>query len=312
MEIMYRKRNAPRAAFTLVELLVVIAIIGILVALLLPAIQAARAAARRTECTNKMHQLAIASLTFADNNQNCLPAGLRGGERHGLFALLLPYLEESQLYKQMDFNKGTLAAENLTARRTVVTAYLCPEYTDELSPTSSALNAGAQGGLTLYQGVGGVIDATVTDLEPTSYGRLPKNGLFIIQRPLANHLRGIPFKKVTDGLSKTLAIGEFTHRNKGDQFPGNIRCWIAGQLAGNNASGASYSTKAISNFTINEIVERIEGTNEFNHLPFASLHMGGAHFTMGDGSTHFVNESVDLTVLKAQATRGNGETATLQ
>src|SRR6218665_44955 len=165
MRIEPRNLRTLRSAFTLVELLVVIAIIGILVALLLPAIQAARAAARRTECSNKLHQLAIASLNFADANQNCLPIGLRATYEHSLFSYLLPYLEEASLYKRLDFTKGRMATENEAARNTVVTAYVCPEYTDELVvPSATAPSVAAVGALTMYLGVHGMIDASVTNV----------------------------------------------------------------------------------------------------------------------------------------------------
>ena len=128
-------------AFTLVELLVVIAIIGILVALLLPAIQAAREAARRTQCSNNLKQHALATHNYHDTHKG-LPFGyINGnapavpGDQSGLCWLraTLPYIEQSSLYDQWDYGLGYAAGVNNTIIRTVIPGHLCPSD----SPTST-------------------------------------------------------------------------------------------------------------------------------------------------------------------------------
>jgi prepilin-type N-terminal cleavage/methylation domain-containing protein/prepilin-type processing-associated H-X9-DG protein len=172
---MYRSRRPEesRPGFTLVELLVVIAIIGILVALLLPAIQAAREAARRTQCVNNLKQLALACQNYADNYKERLPwnsdPAWQGANRSRSFSWIvkaLPYFEQETLYNQINFddpggNRGGNTAPNLVPnralRQTVLTALLCPSNDQE--PLISRQNRGYDEG----NGDGGGDSAARTD-----------------------------------------------------------------------------------------------------------------------------------------------------
>lgn len=315
---MRRTRSSRRVspmAFTLVELLVVIAIIGILIALLLPAIQSARAAARRTECNNRIRQLQLAALTYADSNQHHLPPGAAGGQKHAIFTYLLPFIEENALYRSIDLKAGTMATVNVPAAKTVISTYLCPSYSDDTLSTDASVSSYAVGALTLYQAVGGMVDESVTNFTASNYGKLPKNGMYEIQTSTPASKRGVALKKITDGLSKTLAIGEFAHRNTVGTgglvtFPGNVRIWIAGQSELSDPfAGATYGMKVIANFNLNAAIDRDTtfGWDLFNYLPFSSLHTNGAHFAMGDGSAHYLNDEIEIRVLRALASRNNGE-----
>ena len=105
-----------QAAFTLVELLVVIAIIGTLVALLLPAVQSAREAARRTQCSNNLRQMGLAMHTYASTYQERFPPGSRGKGIHGFFSIILPYIEQKAVYDRLTIRLTTHdAGDRVTA-----------------------------------------------------------------------------------------------------------------------------------------------------------------------------------------------------
>ncbi len=116
---------AARRAFTLVELLVVIAIIGILIALLLPAVQAAREAARRSQCTNNLKQIGLAIHDYMDVCRTHFPPGSPGRTRHGFFSLILPFLEQTSVYKDLTLSGS---AHSETHRYTEIPGYVCPSY----------------------------------------------------------------------------------------------------------------------------------------------------------------------------------------
>lgn len=178
-----------RRAYTLVELLVVIAIIGILVALLLPAIQAVREAARKASCKNNLHQIGIALHSY-HNSHRTLPTGCiewRGWNApptHRQFAwsaLLLPFIEGQNLHAQINWGVPFDAPENRAVAETMVQTYICP------TETSDAVTRGH----TTY---GGIFGERILH-------RAPDDGTFLYER-------SIRFRDISDGLSNTLAIAE--------------------------------------------------------------------------------------------------------
>ena len=124
-----------RRAFTLVELLVVIAIIGILIALLLPAVQAARESARRSECTNHLKQLGLALHNYAGTYGEFLPPGSPDSLRHGLFTAMLPFLEHANIHDQIDL-EGIPHDDPM--RYTPIAEYTCPSFPGPVVYTDSA------------------------------------------------------------------------------------------------------------------------------------------------------------------------------
>ncbi len=300
--------------FTLVELLVVIAIIGVLVALFLPAVQAARESARRIQCSNNLKQLGLALQNY-ESTHTMFPPGSTGHQRHGLFSKILPYLEETAIYGQVDFQGDSLADPN---RYTVISAYVCPSY-----PYPSVAEAGTlpyfwlEGAYTTYQGVGGVNpDASgATTVEPgvvmsgegvtiylSAAGDLPDNGLFAwrSQRRIS---------QVEDGLSNSFAIGEFVHCNGFGTLcsdpPGNVRPWVFGGTGEINNSPGSYAFK-IAEHPPNSNIDRGFGVG-FNHLPMGSFHPGITQFVFADGSVHSIIDNIDFIVYQALATIDGGE-----
>ncbi len=282
------------AGFTLVELLVVIAIIAILVGLLLPAVQQAREAARRMQCSNNLKQMGLAVHNYMTSNRDMFPYGCRGNGKHGLFTHMLPYLEQKALYDTFDLNGLTETAPN---RNVVIPMYFCPSY-----PFPKVCTVGydyMKGALTTYQGVNGTLrTSTQAKTASTTYGDVPKNGIFDYgeQRSISD---------CRDGLSNTLAIGEMTHRDKtGDysQGGGNVRPWILGD----NATVGLYATKVIQ-YPINAKVIRDTDGVLFNHLPMSSYHAGGSDFLVADGSVRFLTESINFETYRSLATCNEGE-----
>ena len=297
-----RKTRTP--GFTLVELLVVITIIGILIALLLPAVQAAREAARRMQCGNNLKQIGLALHNYMTANSGCFPIGCRplGGGRHGhgVFSHMLPYLEQENVHETFDLEGDTFVEEH---RYTVVAEYICPSYPDDKVNRGSDFPSYMHGAITTYQGVGGARpdetqDKTVCD----AYGDMPHNGFCVWDR-IRKH------RDVTDGLSNTLAFGEFTQRDREGGWrgpPGNIRPWINGD----NAGMGSYAFKVIVH-PINAELDRTADGVPFNHLQMTSEHSEGANFLVADGSVHFLSASLDLETYRSLATVGDGENAHL-
>ena len=309
---LFRTPRQPRG-FTLVELLVVIAIIGTLVALLLPAVNAARESGRRTQCMNNLKQIGVALHVYAESANEVFPTGSVGDGQPSLFTFLLPFLDQGGVYATINLADATTYSGDATALYTPIPTYICPSTSDPPVVTVHVANYSYElGALTHYQGVGGAFITGVKVPTITSsggFGNIPDNGLFTFGK-------GRPAAAVTDGLSNTLAMGEFIQVDTGtgpySLYPGDIRPWILGD----NGSGGSYSFKVIY-YPINYPINReapaganLQGNALFNYLPMGSRHPNGCNFLFADGTVRFVPDSTNIAVLTGLATINGGEAVT--
>ena len=265
-----------RNAFTLVELLVVIAIIGILISLLLPAVQAAREAARRISCSNNLRQIGIGLHGYHGVHQCFPPGGIElrmplnnlSKRQIAWSAFLLPFIEQNSLHQQIDFTKAFDHEDNAEAAANVVMTYICPSVS-----RSSYLVDGR--GATDYGGIYG--ERIQFPGEPARQNNPPK-GVMLYDR-------AISIVEITDGTSHTLIISE----------DGG---WPDGQwINGRNIFDQAYA--------INFPPDPENGIYPENEI--RSDHPGGANGVFCDGSVRFLTESMDLRTLAAICSRAGGE-----
>ncbi|WP_442482124.1 DUF1559 family PulG-like putative transporter [Aeoliella sp. SH292] len=379
-DLQYNVSRRP-SAFTLVELLVVIAIIGILVALLLPAVQAAREAARRSSCVNNLRQLGIALQNYHSShgrfpaNANYIHGELAGRRDFASHLLVMgPFLEQSALTDNLDFcdpadpacvRPGDQLIGTVPARSFVVPLLQCASDTkngrinpaDGISAMSSLL-LGGEIAVTNYAGsigsqrmesFGGFNLSTVVPPGGTMYDQDRDGEDWFNQNtdpskpcptgagganvrsdcPNARTISGVfarstwaaKIAQISDGTSNTIAMGEILPASSGFQW---IRGWTLSE-------GLWFATTAPINFETDKddaptnttgggrggaSVTKKPGHDwevDFNTaMGFKSRHPGGANFVFADGSTHFLNASIDYTAYQRLGARGDGEVASFE
>ena len=296
----------PRSAFTLVELLVVITIIGILIALLLPAVQAAREAARRMQCSNNLKQLGLALHVYHDTNKCFPPASVTdmvvnsvAFNRISLHARVLPFMEQRPLYDLVDFNvvwdPASDGGINQAARRTRVDTLLCPSFQKEASEeeddewTTHYYGVMGAKGINPVTGADYAVQQWYPGASPAYFGGgHAENGMLYRNS-------SVKIRDVIDGTSNTLLMGEISWKG------GYFGPWLAGL---SNGLALSYASKNVT-YPLNSF--SIDFYDEWNSLSFGSMHPGGAHFLFADGSVHFISENIDLAIYKGAASRDGGE-----
>lgn len=304
-----------RSAFTLVELLVVIAIIGVLVALLLPAVQAAREAARRMQCVNNLKQLVLAShnhhdtfLYFPAGRFGCDGSGTpcngmsatsvnRGGA--SAFVYLLPYLEQDNIFRLFGTTEATVlwpASDNGTWRphnkiglESRQPAFLCPSNTAQPFVTNT--------------GTGGPVNITVSSYALVSGSNGPSQGIGNSVKFDNNGLFVYFHKKtmadITDGTSNTLAIGEV----RDGHLSNNTNLW---SVAGRHSHSLRTTENPINTAPGTGILyTTLNGA-------FLSRHPNGANFGLADGSVRFVQQNINITLYRNLSTIRGGEATSLE
>jgi prepilin-type N-terminal cleavage/methylation domain-containing protein/prepilin-type processing-associated H-X9-DG protein len=302
-------------AFTLVELLVVIAIIGILIGLLLPAIQAAREAARRRSCSNNLHQLGIGIQSHHDRHRAFPPGAYlhRDENTSGISwrVLVLNEIEETSLFQEIEpLPDGGAAKWN--NQYIIVEAYRCASIPVEGDGPTTLKQAH-------YFGVAGPgrNGNLLTTSDTTVCGHVSYDGIFfpIFKWPTAGTnlklpRKGIRIAKITDGTSKTLAIGERSFRFN-DWMTGSI--WEGtGPTPMQMCSRAAKNVSHRINTTVNSAGQFVDEDGTLkkmldNDSAFGSLHSGGAQFCFADGSVDFISEEIDFTAYQDMTTIAGDE-----
>jgi prepilin-type N-terminal cleavage/methylation domain-containing protein/prepilin-type processing-associated H-X9-DG protein len=300
-----------RAGFTLIELLVVIAIIGILIALLLPAVQKVREAANRMACSNNLKQIALALHNYHDANLNFPPGGVTEGpccdtpSGAAWTIYLLPFLEQDALYQKYDFTKYNEAPENAFVRKSSVKTYVCPSDLDTgvLGKPESGPGNDLEYMPGSYRGVSGRSTGLDWFDDPASSRNLPQEWRGILHKTSVRYGIGPEnVAAITDGMSNTLMVGEYTtrtHRNR--------RTFWAYTYTSYNQSSVTRQSRIFQ--TDYDRCVNIGGAGDENPCKrgWGGFHTGGANFALCDGSVRFLFQNIDIALLSDLATIAGGE-----
>jgi prepilin-type N-terminal cleavage/methylation domain-containing protein len=330
IEVAIRPSPAGLHGFTLVELLVVIAIIGVLVALLLPAIQAARESARRAQCSNNLRQIGIAILNF-ENAKKKLPAGSRSktDEQHGPYWStwsidILPNMEETALYDLWDPKVHLDHLNNREVKQRRVETYLCPsdDQTEVLivpetgpgpllAPPNNRYYIGsyrANSG----SGAGASVCGAHWDnplgipwivLDP-SRGPQTRGPMYAVvetsnQAPQATLPREVKASQITDGASKTRLAGEYMTRTN----PRRRTLWAYAYTSYNQSSGIPESRTLIPDYQLCSAFPGDDSCQDNCKRGWGSFHAGGVFQNLFcDGAVRPISEDVDIDVFVASST----------
>jgi prepilin-type N-terminal cleavage/methylation domain-containing protein/prepilin-type processing-associated H-X9-DG protein len=328
------RQTGTKRGFTLIELMVVIALLGLLMALLLPAIQAARESSRVTACRNNLKQLGIALINYETVHKH-FPKGVEGyfdrvlspAPMYGIswWARILPFLEQADIADHLDRTGANIGYVQLNSQNGALVNGFAPAFWYcPSSPVEKFVSAGGyQVAAPSYAGISG---ATNEDGFPEyrvnkccrSDGQISGGGLLI-----PNSL--VHVRQITDGLSNTLLVGEqsdFCYTDEG-QTKRTAAAFVNGWLTGTRALGVppnygdwlspSYNLATVR-YSLNErrynlpgIYENIGANN-----PLLSAHLGTVNLLYGDGSVRAMADSLDVKVLKSAATRDEGATEVAQ
>ena len=275
-----RISQVRRPGFTLIELLVVIAIIAILMALLLPAIQQTREAARRTQCKNNLAQFSLAIQNY-EASFEMLPPGtvnpdgpiqnLPVGYHMSWIAQILPMMEQTHVFRAIDFTESAYSESNARVRQTQIKVLKCPS---DYKPVYQIEGVGTVIASS-YAGSFGGEDTAITS---------ESNGLLFLNSSVTR-------EQIRDGSANTILLGE-------KSFPRQTADlgWMSGTAATLRNTGVPINRGwDVMNFFSRTQTEPPTPPTPFATGGFSSLHSGGANFALADGSVRFVSESIDMT-----------------
>ena len=337
-------RRAAARGFTLIELLVVISIIGVLVALLLPAVQSAREAGRRASCVNNLKQIGVAISAYetgkrlfplggcrqgpSDAKSGCAAGTIHGPRGFGVLAYILPDLEQRAVFNAINFqlaSSGTFGAvdagrANSTAFNTIIATYVCPSD-QPLLPNPNPSIPAAQ---TSYFPSGGTWNTLAYQSGPNCFNRDPGNGAF-------DEYSAYRIPQFTDGLSNTAFVGESarfkmdpdpvfnqwgrfdlftstagtsTHRPQGLAYEVPK---INAPLFLNDGAGLPPETNYPDSSDTKNWLKNAQTYANYGQWGFRSAHPGGAHFVFGDGSVRLLKETINAAIYQAVGTRSGKE-----
>lgn len=315
---MARFRARPASAFTLVELLVVIAIIGVLVALLLPAVQTARESARRTQCSNHLKQLGLAAQNFTDARGWLPPTRVSNDTTDAnqdwltWAVLLLPYAEQQNYFTQWDLTKA-YQLHNVQVTRQAVPIYFCPS---RRKPTAAFSNDNPSGGLSDFAACSGRGPNDGVNINGVinqyAHGAMVCARWTMQTSPLrVKEWRGlIRIATITDGTSHTMLFGEKNVRRNTKWGTSEDRNVYGFTNANNVRRFSGIDRKDLTSkykldaFTAVEIIQAID------NRAFGSLHPGVVQFVFCDGSVHSLSRNTPLVTLGQLSEIDDGDTIT--
>ena len=337
---MQSQRFSYRSGFTLIELLVVVAIIGILVALLMPAVQSAREAARRIQCTNNLKQIGLAILNYESTNGR-FPAGSSSQATHntwtwgfGWAVPILPYMEQQNIYDQLD-----KTGEHGGGRRQIGLVYnghnehngrvlaghgipllFCPSSPLPKYVMTWGTVPGPKGAASpMYTAVTGAIDHHTAQNKDGQSNQHRSRGIQSQGGVLLPN-RYVGFKDITDGSSNTILLGEQSDFCR-DQFgvPKNCRSdfghsFAMGATPTANSDDRWFNTTTVR-YKINHKSWNSTGVGDEYYAcnrPIQSAHPAGAHLLLADGSVHFVVSQMDLQMLFNLSNRNDRNPVSLE
>lgn len=319
----------------MIELLVVIAIIAILVALLLPAVQQAREAARRMQCSNNLKQIGLALHNYHDVYDK-FPFGSRGGRTWSQAGIkdgtnwrvsILPYLEQGNVYTQLNFSgsfgAGLTAANafiggNEVLRGLIVTTYLCPSSTLDVFPTTYTTTGGGTGSFNnpgqgmgiQYVGVMGAAPAFAwtgqTGFRDCGQGWSCNQGIMTV-----NECKGM--RDIVDGTSNTIIIAEQSGTVRRTNLTSNYYGGWSGARHQTTVDSATCTDHWQTGATCIRQPPNSNIDDPGNRVPYRnnttinSFHTGGVQILLADGSARFLSENIDFQNLKRLAIRNDGQ-----